>query len=157
MSNWKGDYNMRNRKILKKGLFLISLIIGLFFLFIYVERWKYRNNEGSLGKIVNTIFNLNTLEVYSNVENSKIIWLGQNEQGEIISNDVYNNKNVNKLGIKNSYGMNGFKVFVNGKVKSFIFMKKSWSQTYDYKFIITLDSVVFIKTNERTVKYFEKP
>jgi hypothetical protein len=157
MSNWKGDYNMKNQKILKKSLFLISLIIGLFFLFIYAERWKFRNNEGSLGKIVNTIFNLNTLEVYSNVENSKIIWLGQNEQGEIISNEVYKNKSINKSGIKNNYGMNGFKVFVNGKVKSFIFMKKSWSQTYDYKFIISPDSVVFIKTNERTVKYFEKP
>ena len=113
--------------------------------------------KSKIQKAIFFIFLISMFMLNINVENSKIIWLGQNEQGEIISNEVYKNKNVNKSGIKNNYGMNGFKVFVNGKVKSFIFMKKSWSQTYDYKFIISPDSVVFIKTNERTVKYFEKP
>lgn len=143
---------MRKNNKLFRTLVVSSIIFISVFLIMYLLRWNYRNNEGPIGKVFNSIFNLNTLEVKSNVKNVKIIWKGENRKGQALNYEIYNNNEIDLSGIKNFYGPNGFDVYLNGQIKSFSFMKTSWSQTFDYKFIINDDSVVFIKGLDTIVR-----
>lgn len=126
-----------------KILFVVTIFFLIPFILLYIFRWEFRNDEGKIGKIVNSCFNLNRLEVISKVDGSKIIWSAENQKGEELSNVVYENGTVYPSKIHNMYGVNSFEVYYGNKKETFVFMKSSWSNTYDFKFIITQDSVKF--------------
>ena len=129
------------RKIVLGISFLFGSII-LFFVFLFLNRWNYRNDEISLmGKVTTGLFNLNTIKVEGNTKDVKIIWIARDENGKLIHDVIFENGNeVAKIG--KAYSHNSLITYINGrKIKTFTFFNPSWKMSYDYMFYIVEDSI----------------
>jgi len=126
---------------MKKIILIIIILFITAFILLYSFRWHYRNDTSSvLGKITNSCFNLNRLHIRTNLSNVDIVWSDESEEITIYENSHYTGK---KIG--NSYGPNGFSVFIDEKkIKSFGFLKTDWKKSYDFYFKITRDTVIFV-------------
>ena len=129
---------------MKKGILYAIACCCSIYCALYFFRWEFRNKEDVPSKVINTLFNLNTIHVEANGDrNITIKWFGKNQSGDHFQEIIFDHGKGEIGNMKNLYGVNAFSVFdKNVLLETFSFHKDNWFDTYDFSFRIMNDSVM---------------